>query len=248
MSYGRYDTKTGPVGQRTFVLIPGAGGTKWYWHRVVPLLQEAGHLAIPVDLPADDPAAGLAEYARLVTDAADGSGNVTLVAQSLGGFTAPLAAMKTDIRALVFVNAMIPLPGETPGEWWDATGWEEARRAAAERGGYPAEFDLDAYFLHDVPPEVAAAGERYQRAESDSVFASVCDFGDWPRVPIRVAAGAGDRFFPASFQQRVAKDRLGIEADLLPGGHLNALSEPAALTDYLLTATGPNTTPMAHRR
>jgi pimeloyl-ACP methyl ester carboxylesterase len=44
---------------RTFVLIPGAGGAAWYWHRVVPLLQAAGHDAIAVDLPADDPAAGL---------------------------------------------------------------------------------------------------------------------------------------------------------------------------------------------
>jgi pimeloyl-ACP methyl ester carboxylesterase len=231
------DPPLGRNSQRTFVLIPGAGGTEWYWHRVVPLLQEAGHRAIPVDLPADDPAADLAEYARLVTKAAEGSSNVTLVAQSLGGFTAPLAAMKTDVHALVFVNAMVPLPGETPGEWWDATGWEAARRAAAERSGYPTEFDLDTYFLHDVPPEVAAAGERYQRAESDSVFASVCDFDDWPRVPIRVATGAGDRFFPASFQQVVANERLGIEPDLLPGGHLNALSEPSALANYLLTTT-----------
>jgi len=204
MSDGRDDTKPGRDGQRTFVLIPGAGGTEWYWHGVVPLLQDAGHRAIPVDLPADNPAAGLAEYAQLVTEAADGSSNLTLVAQSLGGFTAPLAAMKTDVRALVFVNAMIPLPGETPGEWWDATGWEEARRAAAE---------------------------PYQRAESDSVFASVCDFGDWP---IKVAAGADDRFFPASFQQAVARDRLGVEPDLVPGGHMNALSRPAELVSYLL--------------
>jgi hypothetical protein len=34
----------------TFVLIPGAGGTAWYWHRVVPLLRAAGHEATAVDL------------------------------------------------------------------------------------------------------------------------------------------------------------------------------------------------------
>jgi hypothetical protein len=32
------------------VLIPGAGGTAWYWHRVVPLLRAAGHEATAVDL------------------------------------------------------------------------------------------------------------------------------------------------------------------------------------------------------
>jgi pimeloyl-ACP methyl ester carboxylesterase len=225
------DTRT------TFVLIPGAGGAAWYWHRVTPLLHEAGHRAVAVDLPADDPDAGLAEYARLVTQAADGSGNVVLAAQSLGGFTAALAAAKIGARALVFVNAMIPLPGETPGEWWDATGWEAARLAAAERGGYPAEFDLETYFLHDVPPEVAAAGEQHQRPEADAAFASACGFGAWPDVPIKVAAGADDRFFPANFQRAVARERLGIEADILPGGHLNALSQPAAIAGYLLAAT-----------
>jgi Alpha/beta hydrolase family len=220
-----------------FVLIPGAGGAAWYWHRVAPLLRAAGHEAIAVDLPGEDPQAGLDEYARLVIGAADGRGDVVLVAQSLGGFTAPLAAAKLDLRALVFVNAMLPAPGETAGQWWDAVGWEHARRAAAESGGYPAEFDLETYFLHDVPPEVAAAGERYQRPESDAAFASACDFSAWPRVPIRVASGAEDRFFPADFQRGVAKDRLGLDPDLLPGGHLNALSQPQALANYLLEIT-----------
>ena len=63
-SHGDAGPAGGPGGQRrSFVLIPGAGGAAWYWHRVVPLLQAAGHDAVAVDLPADDPAAGLPEYA-----------------------------------------------------------------------------------------------------------------------------------------------------------------------------------------
>jgi len=53
----------------TYVLIPGAGGAAWYWHRVVPLLQRAGHEAIAVDLPGADELAGLPEYARVVLNA-----------------------------------------------------------------------------------------------------------------------------------------------------------------------------------
>jgi pimeloyl-ACP methyl ester carboxylesterase len=221
---------------RTFVLIPGAGGSAWYWHRVVPLLHEAGHDAVPVDLPGDDPAAGLPEYARLVTDAIGNRENVVLVAQSLGGFTAPLVATKAPVREVVFVNAMIPIPGERPGAWWDNTGWARARIDAAERGGYATEFDLATYFLHDVPPDTAAAGEPHQRLEAETVFASVCDFSAWPSVPIHVVAGADDRFFPVGFQQALARDRLGIEADELPGGHLIALSQPERLARYLLGA------------
>jgi Alpha/beta hydrolase family len=218
----------------TYVLIPGAGGAAWYWHRVVPLLRQAGHEAIAVGLPGPDPHAGLPEYTDLVVSAIDGRDDVVLVAASIGGFTAPLVAEKVAVRALVLVNAMIPVPGETPGAWWDNTGSQQARDAAAERGGYGTDFDLSVYFLHDVPPEVIASGESHQFPESGAVFGSVCGFRAWPAVPIRVAAGADDRFFPVAFQQQVARDRLGIEADVLPGGHLIALAQPAALTDYLL--------------
>ncbi len=217
----------------TYVLIPGAGGTAWYWHLVVPLLQEAGHEAIAVDLPGDDESAGLPEYTRLVVDAIGERDDVVIVAQSLGGFTAPLVAAVVKVRALVLVNAMIPSSGETPGEWWANTGSLQARTAAAEQGGYGTELDLAVYFLHDVPPEVAAAGEPHQRPEADAVFGSVCDFA-WPPVPIRVVAGADDRFFPAEFQRKLARERLGLDADVLPGGHLIALAQPAELTKYLL--------------
>jgi pimeloyl-ACP methyl ester carboxylesterase len=219
----------------SFVLIPGAGGAAWYWHRVIPLLRDAGHDAFAIDLPADDETAGLPEYARLAVDAVGGREDVVLVAQSLGGFTAPLVATAVALRGLVFVNAMIPVPGETANEWWESTGWTDARVAAAQACGYSTDFDVDVYFLHDVPPDVAAAGEPYQRPEAAAAFSSVCDFAAWPAIPIRVVAGSDDRFFPADFQRRVAGERLGIEADVLPGGHLIALSQPAELAAYLLS-------------
>jgi pimeloyl-ACP methyl ester carboxylesterase len=219
----------------TFVLIPGAGGVAWYWHRVARLLADARHEAIPVDLPGDDENAGLPEYTRLVLEAIGDRDGVVLVAQSLGAFTAAPVAARTGLERLVLVNAMIPAPGERPGEWWDNTGSEPARTAAAERGGYSPEFDLETYFLHDVPPEIAAAGEPHQREEADAVFGSVCDFEAWPQLPLHAVAGESDRFFPVDFQRRLARDRLGVEADVLPGGHLMALSQPVALADYLLT-------------
>src|SRR5262249_26320774 len=115
---GGRDRGMGDGVTRTFVLIPGAGGAAWYWHRVIPLLREAGHEAIAVDLPGDDPRAGLPEYARLVGAAVDGRPDVVLVAQSLGGFTAPMVAAAVPGSAIVVVHAMIPGPCETPSAWW----------------------------------------------------------------------------------------------------------------------------------
>jgi pimeloyl-ACP methyl ester carboxylesterase len=216
-----------------FVLVPGAGGVAWYWHRVVPLLEEAKQDAIAVDLPGDDPRAGLSVYADRVR-AAMGPRQVIVVAQSLAGFTAPLVCKRARVRMLVFVNGMIPAAGETAGEWWDNTGWKAAREAAARRGGYSPHFDIETSFLHDVPPEIVEQGRSYERAEADIVFSEPCRFEAWPPVPIQVIAGRDDRFFPLDFQRRVAHDRLRVSVDELPGGHLVALSNPSGLTEQLL--------------
>ena len=96
---------------------------------------------------------------------------------------------------------------------------------------------MTTYFLHDVDPEVAAEGEPYQRSEADIAFGSACDFEAWPAIGIRVLVGDDDRFFPVGLQRRVARDRLGVEADVLPGGHLLPLAQPRLVADYLLRTT-----------
>lgn len=217
----------------TFVLIPGAGGAASYWSLVAPRLRAAGHGAIAVALHRDDPDATLRDYAALIIDAMPARDDVVLVAQSFGGFSAAMVCARVPVQSVVFVNAMIPVPRERPDDWWGHVGAVEAREAAAAAGGY-GEFDVETYFFHDVPPDIIAATGDDQHPESDAMFASVCEFDSWPPVPLRVLAGADDRFFPAAFQRRVARDRLGVEADVLPGGHLIALSQPAAVTAYLL--------------
>src|SRR5271165_6722324 len=179
----------------SFVLIPGAGGMAWYWHRVVPLLERANHEAIAVDLPGEDALAGLDAYTDAVVRAIGARTDVVLVAQSLGGFTAPLVCARAPVRKLVFVNAMIPTPGETAGEWWGNTGAARARTDAAKRAGYSVEFDVATYFLHDVPEPVLQDAPP-PREEVGASFEQPCRFHGWPHVPISVLAGADDRFFP----------------------------------------------------
>jgi pimeloyl-ACP methyl ester carboxylesterase len=205
----------------THLLIPGAGGAASFWHRLAPLLDDA----IAVDLPADDPSAGLPEYADLVVAAADGAEEVVVVAQSLGGFTALPACERLNVRHLFLLNAMVPVPGETASEWWEHTGSESARIAAARAGGYTEEIDLDTYFLHDVDPEHLVGME--ERPEADAAFEAPCTFSVWPRTT--VLAGVDDRFFPLEFQRRVARERVGLDVVEVPGGHCAALSRPEAI-------------------
>src|SRR5262245_38943528 len=98
----------------TFVFIPGAGGVAWIFGRVARILEGRGHEVIAVDLPGDDERFGLADYADIVVRAIGERKDYVLVAQSLGGFTAPLVCERITPSALVLLNAMIPVPGETP--------------------------------------------------------------------------------------------------------------------------------------
>ena len=125
------------MGSVTFILIPGAGGSPCHWHLVAARLEQRGHEAVPVALPAADNTAGLPEYADAVIRVI---GNreprrVVLVAQSLAGFIAPLVCEQVPVASLVLVNAMIPKPGERPGEWWTNTRHDEAKREQNRRDG-----------------------------------------------------------------------------------------------------------------
>jgi len=222
-----------------FVLVPGAGGSAWYWHLLERELRQRGHEAIPVELPAASDSAGLTDYAAAVVHAVENrdSGQLVLVAQSLGGFTAPLVCEQIPISLLVTVNAMIPKQGETPSDWWRDTGYSEAKLKQNRRDGRDADAPFDPLFefFHDVPqPVIDEAWAPGEPRQSDAVFNSRCNFARWPTIPTRVLVGRDDRFFPAEFQKRVARERLGISADEMPGGHLVALSQPAELSARLI--------------
>lgn len=205
----------------TFVLIPGAGGDANYWHRLAPELRARGHEAIAVRLPADDDSKGLHDYADLVVEAAQDSEDVVLVGQSMGTFSAFLACDRLPVRLIVLLNPMVPRPGETAGEWWEGSGHAELLPGH--------EFDVQRHFLHDVPPD--ALTKLDPREQSGRPFAD--GIGAWPEVPVRMITGRDDRFFPPELQRRLARERLGIEPDEVPGGHLAALVHPEAIADRL---------------
>ena len=171
-----------------FVLVPGAGGDGHYWDLVAPLLRGAGHRVIAPDLPGPDDAAGLGEYADAIVAAAGDVGAIVLVAQSMGAFSAPMAAERLDVERMILVAPMIPAPGDTPGTWWSSTGQDvAAREAAIAEGRDPdAPFDLHETFLHDVPePVVEDLLARGERPESGRAFGDT-----WPLAALAGPADA----------------------------------------------------------
>jgi pimeloyl-ACP methyl ester carboxylesterase len=110
--------------------------------------------------------------------------------------------------------------------------------AAAKAAGYSSDFEVHTYFLHDVPQDVLRDGPEPQREQTEAIFEQPCQFAQWPRIPTRIIASAQDRFFPLEFQRQVAKERLQAEIEVIPGGHLVALSRPKELTETLIASQG----------
>ncbi|MCO6008668.1 alpha/beta hydrolase [Actinoallomurus purpureus] len=221
----------------TFVLIPGAASGPEYWHLLTAELRRRGHDVVAVDLPCEDDSAGLSEYADAVVRQTRDRADLTLVAHSFGGFTAPLACERVPVDLLVMLTAMIPAPGEPAGAWETATGHERALREEARRHGVP-EGDTEAIFFHDVAPELAAETERHARGQSATPFEKPWPLPAWPNVSTKFLLCRDDRFFPAEFTRRVVRDRLGIVPDEMPGGHMVMLSRSGELADRLVAYQG----------
>lgn len=215
----------------TYVLIPGAGSSPWIWHLVVTELERRAHDVVVVDLPSDDDSAGLAEYVDVAVAAIGDRSDLVVVAHSLGGFTAPLLCDRLPVELLILVAAMVPSPGEPPGEWWANTGWAEARQAEVERHG--GDDTMEATFVHDLPPELVAELNEHARGQSGTPFEKPWPRDGWPDVPIRVLLCTEDRFFPVDFLRRVTQERLGITPDEMGGGHLPMLARPIELVDRI---------------
>lgn len=210
----------------TFVLVHGAGDSAWYWHRVAPRLESAGHRVATPECPLGE--STLAEWTRRVVEACRSAPRpLVVVAQSFGAFPATLAAERLGADLLVLVAGMVPRPGESPDDWWTATAYAES--------GAPGDLDTYETFLHDVDREVAeealSRGREAMLTDLDQPLTYRSD------VPTRVVLGSEDRFFPAPWLRQVVRDRLGVQPDELPASHCVALSRPdelaALLTSYL---------------
>ena len=237
----------------TFVLIHGAYDSAWYWHLLEPELRERGHDVVAMDLPCEDDSAGLSEYADAVVDAIGDRRDLVLVAQSFGGFTAPLVCDRVPVDLMVLVAGMIPLPGEKPGDYFTNTRYESAFTptddAGEEGGGHAGTI---AIFLHDVPPDLAQEALKMTRGQSETPDKEPWPLQAWPDVPTKFLLCRDDRLFPPEWLQGVVRERLGITPDEIDGSHAVALSRPKALADRLegyVTERSPpmrNTKPAMH--
>lgn len=111
---------------RTFILIHGSWHSAWNWHRVVPLIETAGHRAIAIDLPGmgrDKTPINEVRMAdtvqRICSLIDEQAGKVVLVGHSKNGIMISQAAefRPKRIEKLVYLAAYLVPDGRTQREY-----------------------------------------------------------------------------------------------------------------------------------
>lgn len=199
----------------SFSLVHGAWGGGWLWDLLRAELEGRGHVVHAPDLPCEDVAAGVEEYAAVVP-AAD-----VVVGYSLGGLTIPLVEAETH----VFLTALVA------GTGWDGVfvaGFGQARvRDELGRSFYPEAAD--------------AARELQVPAEHTHLLSKLRPQAQFEVDPVAVERPSyvvctRDAVIRPDWQRHLARDVLGVEPLELDAGHSPMLERPrelAALLDAL---------------
>lgn len=237
-------------GKAPIVLVHGAWGGAWIWRRVLGPLRAAGHEVHAVTLTGDGERAHLRHAGiSLQTHVADvvalaqaeELSGVLLVGHSYGGMVVSGAADRlldadpAAVRGIVYLDAMVPLPGEGWGEAHDAE--TVAARTAAARANDnalpppdPQDFgitgaDRDWLLRRQVPHPFGPYREPLP-----------FDGERWARLP-RTFIDCNQPAYPtiAAMRQRV-RTMPGFDVVEIKTGHCAMVTEPAALVQHLLAA------------
>lgn len=217
-----------------FGLVHGGGFGAWCWSRVIPELETLGHRATAVDLTVEEFAAGAARCAEVASHAFAQVDDIVVVGHSIAGLIIPLLASTRSVRCLIFLHALLPRPGQSVVDQVTAQPdmfnpdlatittpfWED--EAVAVR-----------FLLHDCQPEVAHDAFRRLRPEPGVLGREITPLQRWPDVPSAYIVCADDRIANPAWARRVARQRLGVAAIEIPGGHCPMLSRPKQLAEAL---------------
>ena len=222
------------------VLVHGSYHGAWCWDLLRPELERLGHRVVAVDLPITDPSAAGDAYATVVVDALRGTNDPIVVGHSMAGLVIPIAAARHPVRRLVFLAAMLPIPGRsmndqrasepidglippTTAEWTDLGDdvWMVGPATATE------------LFFHDAPPATAAWATARLRPQCYRVMAEPSPLEAWPAVPTTSIVCRADRALNPAWARAAARDRLGVEPLEIDGSHSPFLTRPAELGKML---------------
>lgn len=223
----------------TFVLVHGAFHGAWCWDRLVPELAARGHGSVTMDLPVDEPKAGLAEYASTVLAAMPEADDVVLVGHSLGCSVIPLVAAAHPVRRMVFLCPVVRGLGHSLASQAD----EDAGATTHDLSAGRTIFDDDssawleeaaiAAFYNECAPDMARWAASRLRRQYWRYWDEPNPLTAWPPGERQAIVCSSDRILSPAWARQVLPGRLGVEPEEMPGDHSPFLSHPALLAERL---------------
>jgi len=224
----------------TFGLVHGAWHGAWCWERLVGELEARGHRAVAVDLPAEDPDAGLERYAELTSDRLADAEDVVLVGHSLGAMSAPLAATLRPVRHLVFLCGLVPDGNRSVTELYTEEdvflpgfAGNTAIRESDGASYWPDPEAAKRCFYDDCSPADAEWAVAQMRPQSKRPRSEPFPLERLPDVERSSIIGRDERAVSPDWSRRVARERLGVECIELDGGHSPFVARPGDLAALL---------------
>jgi pimeloyl-ACP methyl ester carboxylesterase len=229
----------------TYVLVHGAWHGAWVWDKLRAELAARGHESVAPELPVSDGSATWSDYADAIQASMKGlTEPPVLVAHSLSGMAAPIAASRVPVDTLVLLCAVVP---NLDGGHWEGNPEPAAPGTFAgieERpDGSTVWVDLDNAiytFYQDWDRDEAAAGFRRLRPQNgSSLWEGDYPLTEWPRCRIVSVYCTRDRAIGPDYSRYVARERLGVQPLEYDGDHSPFLSQPGPFADFLVSATAP---------
>ncbi len=221
----------------TFGLVHGAALGAWCWERTEAHVRALGHNTAALDLPLDDPSLGATQLAEIVHDAFRNCGDLVLVGHSISGLVVPIAAQQLGAKRLVFLHAVLPQPGASlTDQVKSEPEMFNPEMLAVPPGGWTVEATATRFLFHDCPPEVAHDAFtrlRHTKPGERVLVSEVTPLTHCPDIPRSYILCRDDRTVTPAWARRAARQRLGVEAIEIPGGHCPMLSRPALLAETL---------------
>lgn len=223
----------------TFVLVHGAWHGAWCWDRLIPELEALGHRGSAMDLPIDDPAAGLAEYAEVAAPFVPDESAV-LVGHSLGAAVIPLVAHLRSVRRTVFLCPIVRRPAMSLAEQapLDADiSTYDLRTGRTFFDDASSAWEPDAAiaaFFPDCDPATAGWAASRLRRQYWRYWEEPNPLTAWPNAERAAIICTDDRLVGIDWARRRIPELLGVTPVELPGGHSPFLSRPAALAAALV--------------
>ena len=149
-------------------------------------------------------------------------------------------AAERPVRSLVFVAAILARPGVSATEQRQSEPIDPTTPLATSQwtdlgdGVWSVGPDTATeLFWHDATPRVAGWAVARLRPQSYRVMTEPSPLVAWPDGPSAYIACRDDHAMNPEWQRGAARERLGVEAVELDGGHSPMLSRPTELAEVL---------------